>query len=149
MKPIPFSSPIKIRYKSLQNSRILWPILDIDLSYKGISVPRSVQALVDSGANLSILHPQLVQYFGFDLKRLGPPKAGGISASGIYKSWMIPEPINVSIFGYNFSFNFTVIDNPNLIWGCILGEDSIFSVARIDFQKFKNFFELKFRQDLN
>ena len=153
----------------------------------GTSIPRNVQALVDSGANLSILHPQLAQYLGFDLKKLGSPKAGGVSASGVYirsqnivdyqstdecerantyfrvleyllahvnlknntegfqplevyKSWILPNSIDVNIYGYNFSFNFTVIDSPNQIWGCILGEDSIFSVARIDFQKFKNFF---------
>ena len=149
MKPITFSASIKIYYKPLQNSRILWPILDIELSSKGTSIPRSIGALVDSGANLSILHPQLAQYLGFDLKKLGSPKAGGISVSGGYKSWILPNPIDVNIYGYKFSFNFTVIDNPNLIWGCILGEDSIFSVAKIDFQKFKGFFEIRFRQDLN
>ena len=84
MKPITFSPPIKIYYKPLQNSRILWPILDIELSYKGTSIPRSVQALVDSGANLSIIHLQLAQFLGFNLKKLGIPKAGGISASGGY-----------------------------------------------------------------
>lgn len=149
MKPIIFSTPIKIYYRPLKNSRILWPILDIGLSYKGTSISSSVQALVDSGANLSILHFQLAQHLGFDFKKFGSPKAGGISASGVYKSWILPNPIDVNIYGYNFSFNFTVIDSPNQIWGCILGQDSIFSVARIDFQKFKNFFELRFRQDLN
>ena len=149
MKPITFSTPIKIYYKPLQNSRILWPILDIKLSYKGTSISHSVHALVDSGANISILHPQAASYLGFDVKKLGTSKPGGISVSGSYKSWILPNPIDVNVYGYNFSFNFTVIDNPNLIWGCILGEDSIFSVARIDFQKFKKYFEVRFRQDLN
>ena len=149
MKRITFSAPIKIYYKPLQNSRILWPILDIGLSYKGTSLSRSVHALVDSGANISILHPQAASYLGFDIKKLGASKPGGISVSGNYKSWVLPEAVNVEIYGYKFSFNFTVIDNPNLIWACILGEDSIFSVAKIDFQKFKGFFEIRFREDLN
>ncbi len=149
MKPIPLSSPIKIFYKPLPNTSILWPILDIDISHKGKSFPQKILSLVDSGASASILHPQLATYLGFNLQTLGLPKAGGISVSGNYKSWALPQPINVNIYGYDFSFNFTVIDNPDLIWGCILGEDSIFSVARIDFQKFKKYFEIRFRQDLN
>lgn len=149
MKPIPLSSSIKIFYKALPRSQVLWPILDIGLSYKNKTFPQKILSLVDSGASVSILHPQLADYLGFDLKKLGPPKAGGLSVSGNYKSWALPNSINVDIHGYTFSFNFTVIDNPNLIWACILGEDSIFSVAKIDFQKFKKFFEIRFRQDLN
>ena len=149
MKPITFNSPIKIHYKSLQNSKILWPIIDTELSYQNNFMPHSVDALVDSGANVSVLHPQVANYLGFDLKKLGISKPGGISVSSRYKSWILPESINVKIYGYDFSFIFTIIDSPNQIWGCILGEDSIFSVAKIDFQKFKNYFELRFRQVLN
>lgn len=148
MKPIALSPPIKIYYKPLPKTYVPWPILDIDLSYKNKVYPQKIFALVDSGANVSILHPQFAQYLGFDLKKL-TPKAGGVSVSGNYSSWILPEPVNVNIYGYDFSFDFTVIDNPNLIWGCILGEDSIFSTAKIDFQKYKGFFEICFRQDLN
>src|SRR3989344_8450258 len=146
MRPIPLSSPIKIFYKPLPNTNLLWSILDVDISYKGKAFPQKILSLVDSGASTSILHPQLATYLGFDLQQLGLPKAGGISVSGNYKSWILPKPVSINIYGYDFSFNFTVIDNHNLIWGCILGEDSIFSVARIDFQKFKKFFEIRFRQ---
>lgn len=149
MKPIPLSTSIKVQYKPLPKSKILWPILDIELSYKNKVFPQKINSLVDSGASVSILHPQLAGFLGFDLRKLGRPKSGGISASGSYKSWTIPESIEVDIYGYSYSFNFTVIDNQNLIWGCILGEDSIFSVARIDFQKYKGFFEIRFRQDIN
>ena len=149
MKPITLTSPIKIKYSSLPKSNILWPILEVNLSYKNISFPQKIQSLVDSGASISVLHPQIASFLGFNIPKLGLPKTTGMSASGSYKSWVLPTPINVEIYGYSFSFNFAVIDNPNLIWGCILGEDSIFSVARIDFQKFKRFFEIRFRQDLN
>lgn len=37
----------------------------------------------------------------------------------------------------------------HLIWPCILGEDSIFQVSKLDFQKFKGYFEIRFRQDIN
>lgn len=149
MKPIVLSSPIKIKYSSLPKSNILWPILDVNLSYKNITFPQKIQSLVDSGASVSVLHPQIAHFLGFNIQKLKLPKASGMSASGSYSSWTLPDPVGVEIYGYNFSFNFTVIDNPNLIWGCILGEDSIFSKARIDFQKFKQLFEIRFRQDLN
>ena len=149
MKPISLSSPIKIKYSYLPKSNILWPILEVNLSYKNTSFPQKVQSLVDSGASVSVLHPQVASFLGFNIQKLRLPKVSGISASGSYNSWTLPDPVDVEIYGYNFSFNFTVIDNPNLIWGCILGEDSIFSIARIDFQKFKQFFEIRFRRDLN
>lgn len=72
-----------------------------------------------------------------------------MSVSGFYKSWVLPELIDVNIYGHSFCFSFTVIDNPNLIWPCILGENSIFEVAKLDFQKFNGCFEIRFRQDIN
>lgn len=143
-------TPIKIWYKALpQHSKIRWPILDLELRCKDLSVPQPLLALVDSGASMSILHPAVAEILGFDRKKLGDPKPGGISVSGTYKSWMLPELIDVIIYGYTFRVRFTVIVNPDFIWPCILGEDSIFEVAKIDFQKFKGFFEIRFRVDIN
>ncbi len=72
-----------------------------------------------------------------------------VADCGDYQSWRLPKPLNIEIYGYPFSFRFDVIDNPDLIWPCILGEDTIFEVARLDFQKFKGYFEIRFRNDLN
>lgn len=150
MKPIPLATPIKIWYKPLPKIiKLLWPIIDIGLSTSVKSLPQPVLALVDSGSSHSILHMEIAEFLGFDLKKLGPPQPGGISVSGVHKTWVLPQPINVNIYGFSFSFNFSVVDNPNLIWPCILGEDSIFQVARLDFQKFKGYFEIRFRQDIN
>lgn len=150
MKPIQLAIPIKIWYKPLPKlPKISWPIIDIELSHKSKSLPQSVLSLVDSGANFSILHSEIADALGFDLKKLGEPRPGGTSVSGFYKCWVLPEPVNVDIYGNSFSFKFTVIDNPYLIWPCILGENSIFEVAKIDFQKFKGYFEVRFRQDIN
>ncbi|MBI2190280.1 MAG: hypothetical protein HYU49_01945 [Candidatus Levybacteria bacterium] len=112
-------------------------------------MPQPLLALVDSGANNSILHPLVAEALGFNLTKLGPPKKGGISASGEYESWILPELITVDIYGYSFELRFVVINNPKLIWACILGEDSIFEIARLDFQKFKGYFEVRFRTDIN
>lgn len=146
----PFQSPIKVWYEAYpQSSKVLWPILKVSLKHGNLSLPQPVRALVDSGANRSILHPMVAEALGFDLKKLGQPKSDGISASGEYSSWLLPEEIRVNIYGYSFNLTFTVIDNKKLIWPCILGEDSIFQFAKLDFQKFKGYFEVRFRTDLN
>ena len=150
MKPIQLAMPIKVWYKSLPAlPKTYWPIVDIKLSHKGIRLIQPVLSLIDSGANLSILHVEVAEAWGINLKKLGPPKFTGTSVSGYYKSWALPDPINVDIYGHLFSFRFSVIDNPDLIWPCILGEDSIFQIARLDFQKFKGYLEIRFRQDIN
>lgn len=144
-----FQTPIKVKYKALpQDKNILWPILDIRLNNKTLTLPQPILSLVDSGANVSILHPLVAEALGFNLKKLGKPQ-GGVSVSGDYESWLLPDPIEIDIYGYKFQIRFCVINNPKLIWACILGEDSIFQFARVDFQKFKGFFEIKFRSDLN
>jgi hypothetical protein len=141
--------PIKIWYESLPKlPNIFWPIVETKLSYKNFSLPQSIHALIDSGANRSILHPLIAEAIGFDLKKLGVPTQG-LSASGAYRAWVLPQRVNLDIYGYTFSVRFTVIDNKQLIWPCILGEDSIFEFARLDFYKFKGFFELRLRSDIN
>lgn len=150
MKPVKLAPPIKIWYKPLPKlPKIFWPIIDIRLSHHNKSLPQPVLSLVDSGANLSILHLEVAEALGFDFKKLGAPRPGGISVSGSHKFWILPEPVSVDIFGYPFSFNFSVINNPSLIWPCILGENSIFEVAKLDFRKFNDYFEISFRQDIN
>jgi hypothetical protein len=150
MIPIQLAMPIKIWYKPLPRfPKTLWPIIDIKLTYPNRSLPQSILALVDSGASHSILHPEVAEALGFDQKKLGIPKYEGASVSGLYKSWMLPDELGVNIYGHLFSFKFSIINNPNLIWPCILGEDTIFQVARLDFQKFKGYFEVRFREDIN
>lgn len=145
-----FSPAIKVWYKPLPRvTKTLWPILDVGLSIKDISLPQPVLSLVDSGASSSILHPDLAGALGFDRKTLGKYNVVGSSASGAYKGWVLKDAIKANVYGYEFDIKFTIIDNPGLVWPCILGEDSIFQLARIDFQKFKGFFEVRFRTDIN
>lgn len=148
MKQNPFQSPIKIWYDIFPGlSRVKWPILKIKLKHGEKSLPQPLIALVDSGANKSILHPFVAEALGFNLEKLGRSEKG-VSASGEYKSWQLPS-IDINIYGYDFNLPFTVIDNKQLIWPCILGEDSIFHFARLDFYKFKGYFEIRFRTDIN
>ncbi|MBI2327230.1 retroviral-like aspartic protease family protein [Candidatus Curtissbacteria bacterium] len=146
MKPVILQPPIKIWYKTLPGfSKIIWPILDIKLSINSFVLPQPIFSLVDSGASISIIHPQIAEILGFDRERLGKSRSSGKSASGDYKSWILPNLVEVNIYGHLFNFRFEVLDNPNLMWPCILGEDSIFQVAKVDFSKFRGYFELRIR----
>ncbi len=150
MKQDLLQTPIKICYKVLPGrGRVKWPIIDVKFTHQGDSLPQPLLALVDSGANHSILHPLVAEALGFNLKQLGPPEKGGLSVSGKYESWALPSSIDIDIYGNKFRSRFTVINNRELIWPCILGEDSIFEFARLDFRKFKGYFEVRFRLDIN
>lgn len=143
------SAPIKIWYRQFPPTGTKWPIVDAKFSTSKRISPQPYFSLIDSGADISILHIELANALGIDLKKLAPAKFSGKSVSGDYKFWLLPDPINVEMYGYSFNFKFAVIDNINLIWPCILGENSIFDVAKVDFQKFKGYFEIRFRQDIN
>lgn len=145
MKP-PLGPPIKVNYKALPAiPHVLWPILDLGLSYKRNVLPYKAFALADSGASSSIIRPELAEIVGFNLSQ--GKKIWGRSVSGAYQGIVLPESIDVDIWGHKFDFRFTAIKG--LVWDVILGEDSIFEVARLDFQKYKGFFEIRFRQDIN
>lgn len=139
---------MRVLYEKLpEHPYNLWPILNVKLRSKTSLQP--ALALVDSGASISIIHRDLAETLGFDLKKLGRPTQAGQSVSGDYSSWILPEAIDTNICGGSFPIKFTVIDNKNLVWPCILGEDSIFQLARVDFWKFKGYFEVELRKDLN
>lgn len=143
---IPLASPIKVRYKVLPAfKKTLWPILDLQLSYAGRRFPYKILTLVDSGASNSIIRVDIAEALGVDLTE--GEKIRGASVSGSYESVELPKRIDVGIWGHKFDFKFFALKN--MVWDCILGEDSIFEVARIDFQKFKGYFEVRFRQDIN
>lgn len=144
-----FQSAITIPYRVLPGSgNVLWPIVEVKLSTRHGSIPQPLSALIDSGASSSVLHPFVAEVLGFDFKNAGTPHRG-TSVSGTYNSWKLPFLVELTIFGYTFRRSFTVINNPHLLWPCILGQDSIFEVARIDFYKFKSYFELRFRTDIH
>ena len=141
--------PIKVDYASLPRLPLTkWPLVEISLSTRDKSLPQSLFALVDSGANISIFHFEVAEFFGYTARNL-QFKTRGKSVSGDYKSAIIEKNFSVELYGYNFLQKFTVVDNPHLLFPCILGEDSLFQWARLDFQKFKGFFEIKFRKDLH
>jgi len=146
-----YESPIKIFYRKLPKllgHGIDWPLIDIGLKHKSVSIDPKLLALVDSGASNSILDPEIAGYLGFDLTKL-PKRSGGTSASGGYSYWALPDPISVNIYGRTYTSNFVVIDSPNQMWSCILGHDSIFRLSKILFNTPKKYFEVSLRSDIN
>lgn len=140
-----FDSQIKVVYRKLPASgEVFWPIIDISLA--GFYQP--IIALVDSGASHSILHEDVARTL--DIKpKYGKQLLTGLSASGSYKYWET-EPVKVEIYGRKFSFNFKVInENKGLIWPCILGHDTLFKIAKLEFRTFKEYFKVFFRTDIN
>ncbi|GEM_PF-1624567 len=141
--------PIVVPYKTFPGSgAVLWPVVEIRIKRASFSIPQPIFALVDSGASNSILHPFIAETLGYDLKKLGTPFKG-TGVGGSHDVWVLPDMVEVNLSGYQFVAKFEVINNPRLLWPCILGQDTIFSFARIDFYKYKNFFELRFRSDIH
>lgn len=140
-----FEEFIKIWYRKLpQSGKSLWPLIDIQLP----GLPQPIQALVDSGANSSILHEDIVDLLGFP-KDQNLDNISGKSASGIYKAYLL-KPIQIDIFNHKFNSRFTVIkNNRNLPWSCVLGHNTIFRFAKIEFRSFKGYFRMAFRTDIN
>ena len=146
-----YESPIKIWYRKLPQllgAGVDWPLLDIGLTYNGMSIAPKMLALADSGASNSILDPEIAKYLGFDLNKI-PKIRGGTSASGSYSYWMLPNPIEINIYGRTYTSNFQVIDAPNQMWSCILGHDSIFRLSKVMFNTHKKYFEISLRSDIN
>lgn len=144
-----FQLPIKIPYKTFPGSgNIPWPVVSVKLKRNNFVIPQPILALVDSGASSSVLHPYIAEALGFELKKLGKPQVG-TGVGGTHETWMLPEAIDLNVEGFRFVRTFEVINNPRLLWPCILGQDSIFDVACIDFYRFDRYFELRFRTDLN
>lgn len=140
-----FESPIKVRYRKLPTSgKVLWPIIDIKL----LDLPQPILALVDSGASHSILHEDIAEIVG--LQKGGKNELiEGTSAAGSFKFWR-SRSLEVDIYGRKFDFNFSVpVKNKGLIWPCILGHDSIFRIAKLEFKTFKGHFRIFFRTDIN
>lgn len=142
-------TPIKIKYEPLpRQPKIMWPLVRVHLSNRISSLPQPLISLIDSGSNISILHPIIADLLGYTKRNL-TFQEGGRSVSGTYTSAVTPDIVKVSLYGFTFQHRFTIVNNAQLDFGCILGEDSIFQWARIDFQRFKGMIELKFRKDLH
>jgi len=134
------SSPaVKNYYRTFPPEKTPWPILDI--TFLDFMPNQKIPCLVDSGASHSILHPDFVSALNINTRNFEQREGSGVGSA--FEYWDVTTLFNVVIDGYEFKFSFHVAKNP-ILWPCILGENTIFSNARIDFQKYKGFFEIRY-----
>ena len=136
-----FFNAITIKY-SPTIFGVLMPVAPVN--FKNIPLP--VQGLVDSGATNSLISYPVALQANLKIDPSISYHGGGVgSGYDYYKS----ESVEVDIVGQRYSFKFDILLTDDPIWPCILGQDTIFSLAKIIFKKYRNEFEICFRKDIN
>ena len=120
------------------------PMPTVPISLKGISQP--LQALVDSGATNSLLSYDWAIQKNIKIDESRVLTGGGVGSG---YEFYLSEPVEVDILGYKYQFKFDILLRSDPIWPCILGQNSIFRLAKITFKRFRNEFEVFFRKDIN
>jgi hypothetical protein len=120
------------------------PMPAISVGLKGI--PQPLQALVDSGSTNSLINYDWAKQANFNIDTT--QKYGGGGVCGGYE-YYLSDPVEVSLFGYKYNIKFDVLIGNDPIWACILGQDSIFRLAKITFKRYRSEFQVAFRKDIN
>lgn len=110
------------------------------------NLPLPVQALVDSGATNSLLHPRVAKSIGLKLDY--DKVQHGTGAGGDFK-YVQSKPVETGLLGQKYMIVYEVVLDENFAWPCILGHNSIFKLAKIVFKSFKQEFDVFFRADYN
>jgi len=114
------------------------------ISFK--SIPQPLQGLVDSGATNTLIGYDWAIQAGIKVDDSNKLKGGAVgSGYDFYRS----EPIEVEIAGQKYEIKFDVLLGDQLLWPCILGQDSIFRLAKVTFKRYKYEFDVQFRKDIN
>jgi len=71
------------------------------------------------------------------------------SGVGSGYSFYLSEPTEIDILGHKYIVKFDVLLSDDPIWTCILGQNSIFRLAKITFKRYRNEFDIRFRKELN
>jgi hypothetical protein len=133
----------KINYKPapfVTGPSVKWPIVEV--SFGGSTM--GFTALIDSGASSSLLNAEIANVFGLKIDNGITLRGAGVS--GHFKYW-ITKDVEVTILGHNLVFDFMIpTEDSTLAWPCILGHDSIFQVAKLEFTSFKEQFKIFFRK---
>lgn len=116
------------------------------LSVKFREFPQPVQALVDSGATNSMLHPRVAS--ALKLKLDYSKKLKGTGAGGQFE-YIESEPVETELLNQKYSIKFHIPMDDNFAWPCILGHNSIFRLSKIEFRTYKQEFCVSLRADIN
>ena len=109
-------------------------------------LPQPIQALVDSGATNSMLHPRVAS--SLKLKIDYSKKYQGTGAGGKFE-YAVSEPIETELLGEKYNIKFDIPLDKNFAWPCILGHNSIFRFSKIVFKTYKKEFDIFIRADIN
>lgn len=136
-----FFLPVNIKYSpTIFGSKM--PVALV--SFK--SIPQPLQGLVDSGSNCTLIHYGWALKAGIKIDESKKLKGGTVgSGYDYYQS----EPIEVEIAGQMYNIKFNVLLGDTLLWPCILGQDSIFRLAKVIFKGYREEFDIRFRKDIN
>jgi hypothetical protein len=110
------------------------------------SIPQPLQGLVDSGATNTLIGYDWALQAGIQIDKSKKLKGGAVgSGYDYYQS----EPVEVEMAGQKYNVKFDVVLGDPLLWPCILGQDSIFRLAKVTFKRYKEEFCIQFRKDIN
>lgn len=136
-----FFSQIPIKYSQTIFGK---PMPAILISFNGI--PQPLQALVDSGATTSLISYSWAKQANLKIDTTQKFIGGGVGSGYDY---YLSKPVEVDFGGYKYNVKFDVLLKDDPLWACILGQDSIFRLAKITFKRYRNEFEVAFRKDIN
>ena len=133
---------MKYRYTSFfpPESTVRWikrPMVQIEVS--GPTGKRTFDALIDSGADVSLFNTQVAELLGFDLSRAKSRNFMGIS--GGIEAFTLEE-VEIQVEGMESSIAIPVSFVQTASVGLLLGEEGFFDAFRIKFEKDHDMFEI-------
>jgi len=113
------------------------PMVSVEIF--GSDDSKKFDALLDSGADVSLLNLEIAEVLGIDLSNAKPANFTGIS--GNINGYRV-ERVKVKIEGFFEEIEMPVcfVDSPSV--GLLLGQDGFFDLHRIKFEKDHDTFEL-------
>jgi len=115
------------------------PTVEVNLIHEGNQFP--TRALIDSGASQSAITTEVAEFLGIDWNSVR--SFTGFSIQGAYACH--PYPLKIEILGQTLTFTFNIIEGRS-IFSCILGQEDFFKVARVVFERYREVFEITFKE---
>jgi len=134
---------VKLNYKPapfVTGPSVKWPLVEVSFgdSTKGFT------SLIDSGASNSLLNADIAKLYKVDFDK--DKIFNGSGVSGSFKFWQAKD-VSVEILGHKFLFDFIIpTEDSAPAWPCILGHDTLFQVAKLEFISFKEQFKVFFKK---
>ena len=99
-------------------------------------------ALVDSGATNAVISTTIAEALNINWRKT--TKLKGLSIGGPFRSYSI-DGLLANIYNHEFKLSVGIIERTSP-YQCILGQNDLFQKAKIIFERYKNQFEIIFRE---